>query len=167
MNSWECGGKKKKINRTWSVHQFSLWGKLKLLGSYYPGNIQLSVRGDSCSRLNHQNQLRKCNSLTLFEVPPTTWCKDLALSPCRHWEGQEKCSMLRKWVVFPLSHKPQESLQCHVLVKYWEHKRVESPCSTKWGQREKIIYSILQFIVTKKKSRRFHEGDVASVGKKE
>lgn len=66
MNSWECEKKKKYINWTWSLHQFSLWGKLKLLGSYYPGNIQLSVQGDSCSRLNHRNQLRKCNSLTLF-----------------------------------------------------------------------------------------------------
>lgn len=67
-NKWTVGSvkKKKKNNWTGSVHQFSLWGKLKLLGSYDPGNIQLPVRGDSCSWLNHQNQLRKWNSLTLF-----------------------------------------------------------------------------------------------------
>lgn len=35
-------------------------------------------------------------------------------------------------------------------LKYWDLKRVESLCSTKWEQREKRICSILQFMVVKK-----------------
>lgn len=159
--------RKKKNNWTGSVHQFSLWGKLKLLGSYDPGNIQLPVWGDSCSWLNHQNQLRKWNSLTLF------WGTTHHLMQRSCSESLQTLRRARKVLSAPkmsgpflVSQNPRmPPMPCvGKILRAWK-SRITLFNKVRAERKENLLYFAIYGY--EKKSRRFHEGNVASVRKKE